>query len=118
MTCPCLYPLRITLIDEDGDKNVYWAMPEDEIEDDGAFKIPKIENVVENDISYKAVMWKDPKDASVNSYEINDHLVYAGCSYDELVEKKGKMKCIEKAIYIVLHPADEWERIHEKEYRI
>ncbi len=57
-------------------------------------------------------MWEDPESANIKSYEVNDHLVYAGCSFDELLMKKGKKVCKEKRLFMVLHPKEEWEKYH------
>jgi len=116
ITCPCLYPLIITITDEDGDKTVYWSMPNDEL-DNEKFKIPKIDEITQDGIEYVAVMWKDPKDADTKSYEVNEHLVYAGCNFDDKIKKGSKTVCKEKELYIVLHPKLEWENYHIRELK-
>lgn len=65
-----------------------------------------------NGKEYVAVLWADPEDADLKETTVNDHLVYSGCSYDELVRKNGKMKCKEPQLYLVLHPKEEWESYH------
>lgn len=59
---------------------------------------------------YMAVVWKDPKNATTKKYDINNHIVVAGCDFP--TEKKGKLKCVDKQIYVVLHPIDEWIEHH------
>jgi len=86
-------------------------MPDDEINGE-TFDIPKLEYTEKNGIEYVAVLWADPKDADLKSYEVNDHLVYAGCNYGDKLKKGGKMVCKEKELFLVLHPKEEWERYH------
>ena len=118
MTCPCLYPLILIITDNDGDEIKYWSMPDDEL-DNGKFNIPKIDYVTEDGIpineseaSYVAVKWANTNGANLKKTEVNEHLVYSGCSFNELVKKGGKMKCKEPQLYLVLHPKEEWEDYH------
>ncbi len=106
----------ITVTDDDSDKTTYWAMPDDEI-DNGEFDIPEISDITEDEKNYVAVMWKDPKGAKVNRYEVNEHFVYAGCSFGDALKKGGKIVCKEKELYIVLHPKLEWENYHLRELK-
>ncbi len=57
-------------------------------------------------------MWADPEGADLKSYEVNDHLVYAGCNFGDKLKRGGKMVCREKELFLVLHPKEEWERYH------
>ena len=116
MTCPCLYPMVITVTDEDGDKNTYWAMPDDEL-DNGKFEIPTLDYIKKDGKDYVAVMWNDPKNADLKSYEVNEHYVYAGCSFGDKLKRGGKMVCREKELYIVLHPKEEWNSYHIRELK-
>lgn len=114
MTCPCEYPWKITVEDEDGSKSTFWAMPEDELSDSKEFKVPQYEEVEKNNKKYMAIKWKDPEKANVKSYIVNEHLVYAGCEYDKLVKHGKSLSCREKELYVVMHPIDEWNKYHER----
>lgn len=116
MTCPCLYPMIVTVTDSDGDKTTYWSMPDDEL-DNGKFEIPELEYIEKNGIEYVAVKWEDPSGADLKSYEINDHIVYAGCSFGDKLKRGGKMVCKEKELYLVLHPKEEWESYHIRDIK-
>ena len=76
------------------------------------FSIPKLDYTERRGKEYVAVLWTDPEGAELNLTEVNDHLVYSGCNYDELIKKNGKMKCKEPQLYLVLHPKKEWESYH------
>lgn len=106
-----MYPVILTITDSDGDKTTYWSMPDDEL-DNGKFKIPEIDYVTEDNKEYIAVKWANPKDANLKKTLVNDHIVYSGCSFDELINKNGKMKCKEPQFILVLHPKEEWESYH------
>lgn len=116
MTCPCLYPVILNVTDSDGDKVKYWSMPEDEL--DREFEIPKIQEVIHKNEKYMAVLWHDPGDADLKPYEINEHIVYAGCNFDDKIRKGGKLVCKEKELFLVLHPINEWYSYHIKNYNI
>lgn len=110
MVCPCEYPL--VFFDDRGEEEIsYISIPEEEFEELGSISNPIFEEVKETGFDgeihdYMGVMWKDPKNATVKKYDVNDHIVYAGCDFP--IEKKGKIKCAEKELYLVLHPIDEW----------
>lgn len=114
MVCPCLYPLVIT--DKRYDTKIeYIAIPTEIFEDMQNIDQPEFEEVEEKGFDghfhkYIAVMWKDPKEATTKKYEINDHIVIAGCDFPRT--NKGKLKCYDKEIYVVLHPIDEWTEHH------
>ncbi len=116
MTCPCMYPVILTIIDSDGDKVEYISMPFDELDDD-RFKIPKIETTTHKGREYIAVIWEDPEGANLKSYVVNDHIVYAGCLVSDLTKKGNKTSCKEKELFLVLHPKEEWESYHIREIK-
>jgi len=101
----------LTITDSDGDKITYWSLPDDEI-DGETFSIPEFHYTERKGKEYMAVLWNDPKDADLKLTEVNDHFVYSGCNFDELIKKNGKMKCKEPQLYLVLHPKEEWESYH------
>lgn len=112
MTCPCQYPLIITTIDEDGDSNEFMAMPNDE-----EYRRPQeIKNTEYKGVKYVAVKWRNVG-THWKEYEVNDHIVLAGCSNKGLKKKHGKMVCDEKEIFVVFHPEQEWVDYHVKEIR-
>jgi len=76
------------------------------------FSIPKLDYTERDGKEYVVVLWEDPEGADLKSYEVNDHLVYAGCSFGDKLKRGGKMVCKEKELYMVLHPKDEWESYH------
>ena len=127
MSCPCMYPIILTIIDDDGDKTTYWSMPDDELVNENdkngkentfeGFKIPRLDNITEKGRDYMAVMWRNPKNIDLTSYIVNDHIVYAGCSFGDKIKRNGKMTCKEKELYIVLHPIDEWNFFHIRELK-
>jgi len=84
-------------------------MPEDE-----DFRRPiNIELIEKDNKEYVAVTWKKPTDYDhLKSYEVNDHLVFAGCSNDNTKVEDGQMKCDRKDLYVVLHPVREWLKDH------
>lgn len=105
---------RISIVqtDEDGDKNIYWSMTDDEIKN-GLFTIPDLDYVTQNGKEYVSVIWENiPEDSSVSSYPVNGHLVYAGCAFEDLKKKGNKMVCKDKSLFVVLHPKEEWEHYH------
>lgn len=113
IVCPCRFPL-VFLDNRDGDNISYISIPEDVFEDEGSIDNPKFEEVTEEGFDkkthdYMAVIWKDPKNAITKKYDVNDHIVIAGC--DASSDGK-KMKCKKKELYMVLHPIDEWISYH------
>jgi hypothetical protein len=112
--CSCKYPL-VFLDDRDGDEISYVAIPEEIFEELGTIEQPLFEEVKEIGFDgkthdYMAVVWKDPKDATTKKYDVNDHIVVAGCNSP--TDNKGKLKCVDKTTYVVLHPIDEWIAHH------
>ncbi len=94
----------------------YVAFPDDYIEEvDGDIVIPEFEQLRERGFDgeehdYMAVVYQEPKDANTKKYDVNDHIVVAGCH----AETDGKkMICKKKELFMVLHPLDEWEKYHK-----
>lgn len=116
MVCPCKFPLHV--IDKrDGDEIEYLAFPDEYIDDmDGVIKVPKFEVVKEEGFDgkiheYMGVMYKDPLEATTKKYEVNNHIVIAGC--DSKVSEDGKkLQCKKKELYVVFHPLEEWQENH------
>lgn len=69
-----------------------------------------IDDTTQKDRKYKSVLFKERgSNTNIKSYEVNEHLVYAGCEIDEL---SGKKYCKDKQLYLVLHPIEEWNSFH------
>lgn len=114
MVCPCEYPL-VFVDDRYSERIEYISIPDEVFDEMGEIRKPEFEVVEEegfdkNIHKYMAVLWKNPKDATTKKYDINDHIVVAGCDFP--MSKKGKLRCAEKEIYVVLHPIDEWKEHH------
>lgn len=101
----------IIVTDHDGDEVKYWSMPDDEL-DSEKFIIPEISEITQDGQEYIAVLWANPKGADIKPYEVNEHIVYAGCGFADKIKKGNKLVCKEKELYIVLHPKLEWENYH------
>ena len=83
------------------------SMPNDE-----EFRRPQeIKKTTYKGIKYMAVQWQNVGD-NWKEYEINDHIVLAGCNNEGLKKKRGKMVCDEKDIFVVFHPINEWMEYH------
>lgn len=113
MVCPCMYPL-VFIDDRDGDNISYISIPDEVLEEEGGVDYPEFEEVKEEGFDgkmhdYMAVIWKDSKNAITKKYDVNEHIVVAGC--DARSDGK-KMKCKKKELYMVLHPIDEWISYH------
>ncbi len=113
MVCVCKYPL-VFIDNRNGDSISYISIPEEVFEDEESIDNPEFEEVTEEGFDGKmhdfmAVIWKNPKDAVTKKYDVNDHIVIAGC--DSSTDGK-KMKCKKKELYMVLHPVDEWISHH------
>jgi len=99
MTCICLYPKLIYI-----DDNEFLALPTDEFPEFSLVTVPKIE--YDDDNEWVIVIWDADFDTSfIKRYEVNNHIVYAGCG-------NGRDVCEKKDKIYVLHPVDEWEREH------
>ncbi len=110
MVCPCEFPL-VFLDNRHGEDISYISIPEEIFKEWGSIEVPLFEEIKDKGFDdelhdYMAVIWRDPKNATTKKYDINDHIVIAGC--DLPTDNKGKLKCVEKEIYVVLHPIDEW----------
>jgi len=92
----------------DGTDKIFISIPL-EILDGVEVPIPDMEVVDEKDFddkmaTYMMIKWQEiPKNAK--RYNINDHIVMAGCQEDQL-------SCDTKSIFIVYHPIDEWNAYH------
>lgn len=113
--CACLYPL-IFVDDRDEDNIKYISIPEEVLEEEGGLDNPEFEKVTEEGFDgelheYMAVIWKEPKNAHTKKYDVNEHIVVAGC--DAKVDNNGKkIACRKKEMYMVLHPWKEWNDHH------
>lgn len=105
--CPCMYPMII--FDNRYDEQIeYLAIPKEIIKEKGDITLPEIEIINLKGKEWMAVTWNTLSHNNVKDYDVNDHIVIAGCDISSMVEKEGKLRCDEKKIYIVLHPMDEW----------
>lgn len=110
----------------DGQDVKFLAIPFDTVAERD-IDIPEIE-MVEHDIpiglagsdfitkNFVKLIWKKPTDEFTKKYEVQGHIVVAGCKHSETikVDEEGteKLKCTEKEIFSVLHPADEFLNQH------
>lgn len=115
MVCPCLYPIIFTDMREK-DKVKYISIPDEVFDDMGCINKPDFEEVEEEGFDgklhkYMAVLWSDPTHATTKKYDVNDHIVIAGC--DAKVVDGKKLACKKKELYVVLHPINEWNGFHK-----
>ncbi len=108
-----MYPI-VFVDDRDGDYLSYISIPEEVLEDEGGVDNPEFEEVKEEGFDgkihdYMAVIWRNPKNATTKKYDVNEHIVIAGC---EASTDGKKMKCKKKELYMVLHPIQEWTDHH------
>lgn len=109
--CTCEYPLLI--IDNRSGQNIeYLALPTEVIHGEmGGEPFEPIMDTYETEgldgiiRLYMAVVWKEPDHDGIKKYDVKGHIVYAGCSLEDL-------QCDTKSIYAVLHPIDEWLSHH------
>lgn len=108
--CSCKYPLMIS--DEREDTEVsYLAFPDEFIDEmEGEIIVPNImlkelEGLDGITRQYIEVQWKETKIDNVKKYDVNGHIIYAGCDENEL-------QCDRKSVYRVLHPLEEWVNYH------
>lgn len=112
--CVCRYPLIIIDI-RDGIKNIkeFISIPLEII--DGPFMpVPDMDVVEEKGFDgkigkYMKVTWNSPLEGA-KRYNINDHIVIAGCPEEDL-------QCDIKSIFVVYHPIDEWNAYHMLELK-
>lgn len=110
--CVCKYPLIIVDI-RDGDIKEFISIPL-EIADESFIPIPDMEVVEEKGFDdkigkYMKVTWNIPS-GTPKRYNINEHIVLAGCPEEEL-------QCSTKSIFEVYHPIDEWNAYHMLELK-
>jgi len=55
--------------------------------------------------TYMRVKWQDDILSTAKRYNVNDHIVMAGCPEKEL-------SCDTKSIFAVFHPINEWNEYH------
>lgn len=115
--CVCKYPLMI-IDGRDGMNIEYLAMPVEVIKD-GDIRVPDIDHEEAKGFDgvtrdYISVKWQEIKDGMVmKKYDVVGHIVYAGCEPSETSkEEDGTLVCIDKSIFTVLHPAEEWVEKH------
>lgn len=106
--CVCKYPLIVT-DSRDGEDKVFVSLPL-EILDGTEVPIPDIEVVEEKDFNdkmakYMMVKWQSIVPKNTKRYNVNEHIVLAGCPEDQL-------SCDTKSIFAVYHPIDEWNAYH------
>jgi hypothetical protein len=109
--CVCKYPLMIT-DKRDEYESIYISLPLEIL--DGEVPIPDMEVVKEKDFddkmaTYMKVEWQESSKGT-KRYNVNDHIVLAGCPEDQL-------SCDIKSIFVVYHPIDEWNEYHMVELK-
>lgn len=109
--CICKYPL-IVIDKRDGYEKIFVSLPIDIFDEIEELAIPDMEVVKEKDFddkmtTYMKVRWREiPKNTkNQKRYNVNDHIVIAGCPED-------KLSCDMKSIYEAYHPIDEWNSYH------
>lgn len=113
MVCPCIYPLVFKDTRYTGQPISYISIPDEIFEEQTTIENPLFEEVEEegfdgNMHQYMSVLWKDPKGANLKKYDVNNHIVYAGCAQTD----GKKLVCRKKDLFLVLHPIDEWNEDH------
>jgi len=104
----------VFLDNRDGDNIDYISIPSEILREMGEVRVD-FEEVKEKGFDgemhdYMAVIWKDPSNATTKKYDVNNHIVIAGC--DAKVVNGKKLQCKKKELYIVFHPIDEWISHH------
>ena len=105
--CTCKYPLMI--VDKrDGIDVDYLSIPVEVIEGQmgGDMISPNIDVEDRQGLdgvtrTYVKVTWRKLDHDGTKEYDINDHIVVAGCNEKDIA-------CDTKGTYIVFHPMDEW----------
>jgi hypothetical protein len=106
--CVCKYP--IMLVDKRyGSSDTYISIPL-EVTDGVEVPIPDMEVVDEIGFDnikqkYMKVKWQELIPTWAKRYNVNEHIVIAGCQESEL-------SCGSKSIFAVFHPISEWNEIH------
>lgn len=111
--CPCQYPIIFVDDRYTGEPVTYISIPKEIFEEQEYIENPVFEEVEEEGFDgelhkYMSVLWKDPKGASLKKYNVNNHIVYAGCANVD----GQKLMCRKKDLFLVLHPVDEWLENH------
>lgn len=93
-----------------GDSNIYLSLPLEILGGMTEIPVPDMEVVDEigfDNIKHKymRVKWQDVIPPGAKRYNVNDHIVIAGCQEDQL-------SCDSKSIFAVYHPIDEWNENH------
>jgi hypothetical protein len=107
------------IIDERDNKIIeYLAMPIEVIKD-GDMPVPEIDYEETEGFdgvtrSYISVKWQKVKDGNiVKKHDVAGHIVMTGCEIHETSKgEDGQLQCIDKSVYTVLHPAEEWVEQH------
>jgi hypothetical protein len=107
--CICRYPIMIT-DKRFGDSNIYMSMPLEILGGMAELPLPDMEIVDEigfDNIKHKymKVKWQDVIPSGAKRYNVNEHIVIAGCQEDQL-------SCDSKSIFAVSHPIEEWNENH------
>lgn len=113
--CICRYPLLVR--DNRGPEPVDFMSVPIGIFTDREFRLPRIERIVLNDtdgnpMNCIAVHWKELDHENISTYDVNNHLVIAGCDPSRMSMKDGMLVCNVKDIYTVFHPEEEWDSYH------
>ncbi len=113
MVCPCKFPL--VFVDTRNGKDIeYIAIPGEDFENMDEVSKPEFHQMIEDgpdgeSHKYMAVLWKDPHNAVTKKYDVDNHIVIAGCNAKYANEG---LQCKRKELYVVLHPIDEWKEHH------
>lgn len=129
--CACKYPVH--MIDKRGEDTIeYLAMPIVTIDEMGEIPVPTMSSVERKDLNgimrkYVKVSWFPTIGAHTKEYEIiphdgkstDVHIMVVGCD-NPTIDSKCKLKdrskckpaCVDKTVYEVYHPREEWNRQH------
>ena len=93
-----------------GGSDVYISIPLEVIGDGIEVPIPDMTIVDEIGFDnikrkYMKVIWQDDIPTWAKRYNVNDHIVIAGC-------QESQLSCDTKSIFAVFHPLDEWNEYH------
>lgn len=93
-----------------GSSDVFISIPLEVIGDGIEIPIPDMEIVDEIGFDnikrkYMRVRWQDDIPSWAKRYNVNDHIVIAGCAED-------KLSCDTKSIFEVFHDVNEWNEYH------
>jgi hypothetical protein len=92
-----------------GGSDTYISIP---LEITGGIEVPIPDMEVVDEIGfdnikhkYMKVKWQDDIPIWAKRYNVNEHIVMAGCSEE-------KLSCDTKSIFAVSHPIEEWNEYH------